>query len=195
MSEFIIRGGRRLRGALTVHGAKNGVLPILAASYLTDGSCTLRNCPDLSDVRLCGAILRGLGARVQRCGGALLVVTLPCILRARFNLLSLGRMLPADTALLWLTAAAALAAGVLCLPRSRRLRTARRVAVGLALGFAAAAVLLAAIRTLTLYESPAAALSDAWYALAVDLPALSPAAALLAAAGGDPQPSVTVKGD
>ena len=73
MSEFIIRGGRRLRGALTVHGAKNGVLPILAASYLTDGSCTLRNCPDLSDVRLCGAILRGLGARVQRCGGALLV--------------------------------------------------------------------------------------------------------------------------
>lgn len=128
-------------------------------------------------------------------GGALLVVTLPCILRARFNLLSLGRMLPADTALLWLTAAAALAAGVLCLPRSRRLRTARRVAVGLALGFAAAAVLLAAIRTLTLYESPAAALSDAWYALAVDLPALSPAAALLAAAGGDPQPSVTVKGD
>lgn len=73
MCEFRICGGRRLTGATTIHGAKNGVLPILAASYLTDDSCTLHHCPDLSDVRSCTAILQGLGARVQRCGSVLTV--------------------------------------------------------------------------------------------------------------------------
>lgn len=75
MSELIINGGRRLDGTLIIHGAKNGVLPILAACYLVDGVCTLHNCPDLSDVRLCGAILRGLGGRIQRNEGVLTVDT------------------------------------------------------------------------------------------------------------------------
>ena len=66
MSFFEITGRRRLSGRLTVHGAKNSVLPILAACILSPGECIIRNCPDLSDVSATLAILRELGCKVQR---------------------------------------------------------------------------------------------------------------------------------
>ena len=49
MSYYEIQGGRPLYGTLAVHGAKNSVLPILAACLLVPGQCVLHNCPDLSD--------------------------------------------------------------------------------------------------------------------------------------------------
>jgi UDP-N-acetylglucosamine 1-carboxyvinyltransferase len=66
MSAFIVEGGRRLEGSVQVHGAKNSVLPILAASLLSGGECVIRNCPRLSDVTASIEILRHLGCRVWR---------------------------------------------------------------------------------------------------------------------------------
>ena len=57
-----------LEGLLTVQGAKNSVLPVLAACLLAHGSVELSNCPILSDVAAAMAILRRLGCRVERYG-------------------------------------------------------------------------------------------------------------------------------
>ena len=73
MSYLEIRGGRRLEGRLRVQGAKNSVLPILAAALLAPGESVLHNCPDLSDVAATGKILRLLGCPVEREGHTLLV--------------------------------------------------------------------------------------------------------------------------
>ena len=68
MSYYEITGGRPLSGSLAVHGAKNSVLPILAACLLIPGQCVLHNCPDLSDVSATLDILRLLGCRADREG-------------------------------------------------------------------------------------------------------------------------------
>lgn len=66
MSEFRITGGRRLSGAVTVHGAKNSVLPILAAAVLAPGVSVIHNCPRLSDVTASLTILEHLGCKTAR---------------------------------------------------------------------------------------------------------------------------------
>jgi len=68
MSEFLIEGGYPLSGCVRVHGAKNSVLPILAAAFLAPGTCVIHNCPDLSDVSASLAILRHLGCVTRREG-------------------------------------------------------------------------------------------------------------------------------
>lgn len=65
MSEYIIEGGRKLRGECTVQGAKNSALPILAAALLIPGKSEIRNCPDISDIKATFNILRHLGCVVQ----------------------------------------------------------------------------------------------------------------------------------
>ena len=66
MSKLWISGGRRLEGEITVQGAKNSVLPLLAASILAGDEVVLENCPDLADVDSAIDILRLLGAEVTR---------------------------------------------------------------------------------------------------------------------------------
>ena len=61
-----ITGGRRLRGEVRAAGSKNACLPILAATLLTREPVTLRNVPDLSDVRYMAEILRHQGAEVSQ---------------------------------------------------------------------------------------------------------------------------------
>ena len=73
MSYYEIQGGRPLSGSLAIHGAKNSVLPILAACLLVPGQCVLRNVPDLSDVSATLDILRLLGCRADREGDAVVV--------------------------------------------------------------------------------------------------------------------------
>jgi UDP-N-acetylglucosamine 1-carboxyvinyltransferase len=68
MSKFVILGGKSLSGTLSVSGAKNAVLPIMAATVMSDSPCILHNAPDLSDVAIMVRILEGLGAKVQRSG-------------------------------------------------------------------------------------------------------------------------------
>jgi len=74
MSKFIIDGGRKLTGELTIHGAKNSVLPILAATLLIDHS-TIHNCPSLTDVDASFNILTNLGCQVVREGNSVTVQT------------------------------------------------------------------------------------------------------------------------
>lgn len=65
MDALLIRGGVPLRGEVVASGAKNAVLPILAATLLTSETCTIRRVPNLSDVRFMGEILESLGAEVK----------------------------------------------------------------------------------------------------------------------------------
>ena len=58
MGSITIEGGHRLGGDVTVQGAKNSVLPILAATLLGGGECRIRRCPHLSDVDAAADILR-----------------------------------------------------------------------------------------------------------------------------------------
>ena len=64
MEKIIIEGGRRLNGEITVHGAKNSALPILAATVLTTKRTVIHNCPMLTDVSAAINILRHLGCKV-----------------------------------------------------------------------------------------------------------------------------------
>ena len=73
MSVMYLRGGTPLEGELTVHGAKNSVLPILAACLLARGTVTLHNCPQLTDVTSALGILRHLGCRVEQTGHTITV--------------------------------------------------------------------------------------------------------------------------
>ncbi len=73
MDRFLIKGGTPLHGEVTISGAKNAVLPIMAATLLTSEPCVIRRVPDLSDVRFMGQILESLGATVKLAGGELRV--------------------------------------------------------------------------------------------------------------------------
>lgn len=64
MDSFLIKGGVPLHGEVTISGAKNAVLPIMAAALLTREPCVIRRVPQLTDVRFMGQILNWLGAKV-----------------------------------------------------------------------------------------------------------------------------------
>ena len=66
MDSLIIRGGNRLEGVLTASGAKNAALPILAATLLTAGACSLRSVPVLRDITTMLTLLSSLGAKIAR---------------------------------------------------------------------------------------------------------------------------------
>lgn len=65
MDKFIIDGGRRLYGSVKAQSAKNSVLPLLAASVLTEKQVTIREVPSIADVMCMAQILRELGAKVE----------------------------------------------------------------------------------------------------------------------------------
>ncbi|MBR6729450.1 MAG: UDP-N-acetylglucosamine 1-carboxyvinyltransferase, partial [Clostridia bacterium] len=74
MSRLVIEGGKPLNGSIAVHGAKNAVLPILAATILcNNGVSVITNCPDLKDVAITIEILKKLGATVTREGNTLTI--------------------------------------------------------------------------------------------------------------------------
>jgi UDP-N-acetylglucosamine 1-carboxyvinyltransferase len=64
MDSLMIKGGVPLEGEVQISGAKNAVLPILAATLLTAEPCVIRRVPNLSDVKYMCEILRWLGAEV-----------------------------------------------------------------------------------------------------------------------------------
>ncbi len=66
MSDIIINGGKRLSGEISVQGAKNSVLPVLAATLLCGGESVIHNCPGLSDVATSVKILKHLGCRCEK---------------------------------------------------------------------------------------------------------------------------------
>ncbi len=66
MDYFLIQGGKRLRGVVEINGAKNAVLPIMAACIMCEGEVTLRGVPDLVDVRTMEHLLNQLGVATRR---------------------------------------------------------------------------------------------------------------------------------
>ncbi len=66
MDKLVIHGGRGpLRGTVAASGAKNAVLPLMAAALLAEGKTTIRNTPDLQDVYTLNHLLRVIGAKVE----------------------------------------------------------------------------------------------------------------------------------
>ena len=70
MDRILIRGGTPLRGTITIGGAKNAALPLMAASLLTDETLTLSNLPHLADISTMSKLIRELGVKVSMDGDA-----------------------------------------------------------------------------------------------------------------------------
>lgn len=75
MEKMIVHGGRTLSGEIHIQGAKNAVLPILAACVLIDGKITLENVPRITDTFLSIDILQNLGAEIAFHGNTLTLNT------------------------------------------------------------------------------------------------------------------------
>jgi UDP-N-acetylglucosamine 1-carboxyvinyltransferase len=69
VSKYIIRGGKPLRGSVSISGAKNAAVAIIPAAVIADGLCRIENVPDIADVAVYFNILRRLGADVRPAGG------------------------------------------------------------------------------------------------------------------------------
>lgn len=65
-SKIVIEGDKRLMGAIDLQGAKNSVLPILAATILGNSPSVIHNCPNLTDVDAAIEILHNFGCRIKR---------------------------------------------------------------------------------------------------------------------------------
>ncbi len=66
MDKIVVVGGKRLKGEVTVSGAKNAALPILASSLLAEGAHLYRNVPKLADVNTMVKLLGTMGATAER---------------------------------------------------------------------------------------------------------------------------------
>jgi len=73
MSKLVVAGGAKLNGEITIQGAKNAVLPILAASLLNGGESVIKNCPRLKDVEVMIEILKSIGCGVKAEGDVIIV--------------------------------------------------------------------------------------------------------------------------
>lgn len=65
MDYYKIKGGKKLHGEVKISGAKNAALPIITASLLADGETTLKNVPDLMDIRTIIKVIEYLGAETD----------------------------------------------------------------------------------------------------------------------------------
>lgn len=71
MKQIIIEGKNPLRGEITISGAKNAVLPLMAATLLSDGPCIIDDAPWLADVDTMCQVLNSLGGHCDYSGGLL----------------------------------------------------------------------------------------------------------------------------
>jgi UDP-N-acetylglucosamine 1-carboxyvinyltransferase len=76
MDKLVIEGGVKLKGEVTISGAKNSVLPIMAATLLTDDACIIKGVPELRDTNTMVKILRSLGKGVEFEKGVVTVTAL-----------------------------------------------------------------------------------------------------------------------
>ena len=65
MTKYIVRQSGPLRGEVTISGAKNAVLPLMAATLLNDQECVIRSVPHLRDVQVMKEILESLGSEIE----------------------------------------------------------------------------------------------------------------------------------
>jgi UDP-N-acetylglucosamine 1-carboxyvinyltransferase len=104
MDRIRITGGRPLNGEISIGGAKNAALPLMAASLLTPGTLTLRNLPSVADIHAMANLLAELGVEVERdsdnrsiamAGGNVTETTAPydIVRKMRASVLVLGPLL------------------------------------------------------------------------------------------------------
>ena len=65
MEKLVITGGTSLKGEVQISGAKNAAVAILPATLLINGTCTINNLPNISDVKIYCNILEQLGAKIH----------------------------------------------------------------------------------------------------------------------------------
>lgn len=73
MEKIVVEGGHSLKGDVLISGAKNAVLPILAACLLTSADCILEDVPWLADVETICLLLKSLGGKITRAGKQVVV--------------------------------------------------------------------------------------------------------------------------
>ena len=66
MEQYVIKGGTPLRGEVTIGGAKNAALAILAAAVMTDDTVVIDNLPDVRDVNVMIGAMEDIGASIER---------------------------------------------------------------------------------------------------------------------------------
>ena len=71
MKKLVVEGGVTLCGEVSVGGAKNAILPIMAAALLTREECIIRNCPGVADVETMQAIIASLGVEIEKEGSVI----------------------------------------------------------------------------------------------------------------------------
>ena len=74
MARYVINGGKRLEGTVTISGAKNAAVAILPAALLVSGKCRVENVPDISDVRILLDILADMGAEITHEDGGTVIL-------------------------------------------------------------------------------------------------------------------------
>lgn len=65
MEQYVVKGGVPLRGEVSIGGAKNAALGILAAAIMTDETVTIENVPNVRDTRVLSQAIEGIGAKVK----------------------------------------------------------------------------------------------------------------------------------
>lgn len=73
VAKFLVEGNNKISGEISIHGAKNSSLPLLAATIICNGECILHNCPNLSDIDTALKILQHLGCKVDKQGSTVIV--------------------------------------------------------------------------------------------------------------------------
>lgn len=79
MSRYIVNGGQRLQGEVSIRGAKNASFKQIIASLLSSKTTKLSNIPDISDIRITQSIAQKLGSNFKPCGKHCLEITTPTI--------------------------------------------------------------------------------------------------------------------
>lgn len=74
---YVIRPGRPLKGSITIKGAKNSVLKLMAATLLASGTHFIENVPDIADVGIMSDLLRAMGVTVSEIVNGTLTITVP----------------------------------------------------------------------------------------------------------------------
>lgn len=73
MLSYIVEGGRKLDGEVSISGSKNASLPIIAASILSGKTTTLYNVPNICDTRITLEILKLLGCKIKIKNGKIVI--------------------------------------------------------------------------------------------------------------------------
>ncbi len=72
--KLIIKGGKRLKGEVDIHGSKNAAVALVSAAILIDGEVTIENLPDITDVRILLEVISQLGGRVERVNSSTAII-------------------------------------------------------------------------------------------------------------------------